>query len=57
MDSIKKFFKVIAIITAVAAAVAGIVLAIKKITEKKNADVDSEENYVSCSCCEVPENN
>ena len=54
METIKKVFKVIAIIAAIAAVVAGVVIAIKKISEKKNCAYDSEENYVSCSCCEVP---
>lgn len=54
MDKIKKIFKVIAIIIAVAAAVTGIVIAVKKFIEKKkNKDAAPEENYVSCSCCEA----
>lgn len=56
MDTFKKICKIAAIVMAVCAAICGIVLVVKKIGEKKNADIDSEENYVSCSCCEVPEN-
>ena len=54
MDSIKKICKIVAIVVAIAAAVAGIVLFVKKLQEKKLAEADSEENYVSCSCCEAP---
>ncbi len=50
MDALKKIFKIIAII----AAIAGVVIIVKKILDKKNASEDSEENYVSCSCCEAP---
>ena len=53
METIKKVFKFVAIIAAIAAVVAGVVVVIKKISEK-NCAYDSEENYVSCSCCEVP---
>ena len=51
MDVIKKIAKIVAII----AAIAGVVIIVKKIIDKKKAaDADSEENYVSCSCCEAP---
>ena len=53
METFKKILKVVAIITAIVAAVVGIYLAVSKIIEKKklkNADV--RENYVSCSCFE-----
>lgn len=56
MKTIKKIAKIVAVIAAIAAAVAGIVLVVKKVMEKKNAGADGEENYVSCSCCEKPEN-
>ncbi len=56
MKTFKKIAKFVAIIVAIAAAVAGVVYAVKKIKAKKCADADSEENYVSCSCCERPEN-
>ena len=54
MDTIKKICKIVAIVVAIAAAVAGIVLFVKKLKEKKLAEADCEENYVSCSCCEAP---
>lgn len=41
--------KVIAIIAAIAAALAGICIIVKKLKAKKNVASD-EENYVSCSC-------
>ena len=53
MDTVKKICKIVAIVVAIAAAVAGIVLCVKKLREKKDAQADSEENYVSCSCCEA----
>ncbi len=51
MDTFKKIIKIVAIVAVIAAAVAGVVVAIKKFKEKKCAS--SEENYVSCSCCEA----
>ncbi len=48
----KKALKVIGIIVAIAGAAAAIYFAVKKYLDKKNAVADSEENYVSCSCCE-----
>ncbi len=48
---IKKVLKVIGIIVAVFAAIAGVYVAVTKFLEKKNA-VDDPENYVSCSCCD-----
>ena len=53
MDCLKKIFKVIAIITVIAGAVAGVYFAVKKFLDKKNATADCEENYVYCSCCEA----
>lgn len=53
MDCIKKTIKIIAIVGGIAAACACVYFAVKKFLEKKNADADSEENYVSCSCCEA----
>lgn len=51
METFKKVLKVVAIISAIAAAIAGIYVAVTKLIEKKNAkDADSRENYVSCSC-------
>ena len=51
MDTFKKIAKIITIISAVAAAVVGVYVAVSKLIEKKNAkDADNRENYVSCSC-------
>ncbi|MBR4728436.1 MAG: hypothetical protein IK080_11170 [Clostridia bacterium] len=55
MELFKKILKITAIVIAVAAAIAGICFAVKKLLEKKNAKADQEENYVSCSCMEQPE--
>ncbi len=49
MDALKKVLKIIGIITAVAAAAAGIYFAVTKIMERKK-ECDDEENFVSCSC-------
>ena len=53
MECIKKALKIIAIIVAVAAVVAGAYLAIKKFLDSKKESGCEEENYVSCSCCEA----
>ena len=45
----KKICKIIAIIIAVAAAIAGIYVVVTKFLNKKQSTSD-EENYVSCSC-------
>jgi hypothetical protein len=45
-----KVIKIIAICVAVAAAIAGIIVIVKKIADKKKATSCEEENYVSCSC-------
>ena len=52
MCTAKKVLKVIGIIVAVAAAIAGIYLLVKKIKEKKAmaADNDSLESFVPCAC-------
>ena len=55
MELFKKILKITAIVLAVAAAVAGVCFAVKKLLEKKNAKADLEENYVSCSCMEPAE--
>ena len=52
MECIKKILKVVGIIAAIAAAVAGVYYAITKIKEKKALDENEEECYVSCSCCD-----
>lgn len=56
MKTFKKIAKIVAILIAIAAAVAGVYYAIKKIQEKKNAEAAGEDNYVTCSCAERPEN-
>lgn len=53
MKCIKKVIKVVAIVLAVAAAIAGIYFAVKKFLDKKKAAADEEANFVSCSCCEA----
>ena len=52
MDCIKKIFKIIGILAAIAGVIAGICLVVKKIKEKTDAGENEEECYVSCSCCE-----
>ncbi len=49
MCTLKKVLKIVGIIAAVAGAIAGIYFAVTKIMDRKNC-VDSEENYVSCTC-------
>ncbi len=51
MDTFKKVMKIIGIIAAVAGVAAGIYFAVTKIMDRKKC-CDSEENYVSCSCCD-----
>ncbi len=54
METFKKILKVVAIIVAIAAAVAGIYVAVTKIIEKKKIkNADDRENFVSCSCEDV----
>lgn len=48
----KKFLKVLAIVSAIAAAAAAVYVAVTKFMEKKQRIGNTEENYVSCSCCE-----
>ncbi len=45
----KKICKIVAIIIAIAAAIAGIYVVVTKFINKKQSASD-EENYVSCSC-------
>ncbi len=53
MDTIKKIIKIVSIIVAVAAAIAGVYVAVTKLIEcKKLKNADDRENYVSCSCCD-----
>lgn len=53
MECIKKTLKIIAVIVAIAAAAAGIYIAVKKFLDSKKETGCDEENYVSCSCCEA----
>lgn len=54
MEKFKKILKVVAIIVAITAAIAGIYVAVTKIIEKKKIkNADDRENFVSCSCEEV----
>lgn len=54
MEKFKKILKVVAIIIAITAAIAGIYVAVTKIIEKKKIkNADDRENFVSCSCEEV----
>lgn len=46
----KKFCKALAIIAVIAGAVAACYYACKKYFEKKAAEGNTEQNYVSCSC-------
>lgn len=51
----KKIFKVIGIIAAIAAAIAGVYVVVTKFMNKKKCTGAAEENYVSCSCGENDE--
>lgn len=54
METFKKILKIVAIVVAVAAAIAGIYVAVTKIIEKKKIkNADDRENFVSCSCEDV----
>ncbi|MBR3815266.1 MAG: hypothetical protein IKJ27_00920 [Clostridia bacterium] len=54
MEKFKKILKVVAIIVAITAAIAGIYVAVTKIIEKKKIkNADDRENFVSCSCEDV----
>ncbi len=56
MEAFKKIAKIVCIVLAISAAVCGVIVAVKQIKAKRESMADSEENYVSCSCCEIPEN-
>lgn len=45
----KNIAKIVAIVIAIAAALAGIYIVVTKFLNKKQSE-DNEENYVSCSC-------
>lgn len=48
----KKFLKVLAVIASIAGVAAVIYTAVNKFMEKKQRIGNTEENYVSCSCCD-----
>lgn len=52
----KKVLKVIGIIAAVAGAIFGVYVIVKKYVDSKKVvignDAENAENYVSCSCCD-----
>ncbi|MGN0571264.1 MAG: hypothetical protein ACI4K9_03695 [Candidatus Fimenecus sp.] len=51
--NMKKVFKVIAIIAAVAGAAFGAYVLVKKYVDSKKVVIGNDaENYVSCSCCD-----
>lgn len=55
-DFLKKLFKIIGILVAVAGAVAGIYYVVTKVLPCKNeVPEDDESDYVSCSCCDAEE--
>ncbi len=54
MDTIKKIFKVVGIIAAIAAFIAGVYALVQKLCDKKSCKCeDDKENYVSCSCLDA----
>lgn len=51
MESFKQIVKIVSVIVAVAAAIAGIYVCVTKLIEAKQLkNSDDRENYVSCSC-------
>lgn len=53
-DTVKKILKIVGIIAAIAAAVAGIYYVITKVLPCKNkVEEDDQSDYVSCSCCDI----
>lgn len=53
-DTIKKVLKIVGIIAAIAAAVAGIYYVVTKVLPCKNkVEEDDQSDYVSCSCCDI----
>jgi len=54
VETFKKVLKIIGIIAAIAAAVAGVYLLVTKLLERKNSE-PGEVDYVSCSCLEDEE--
>lgn len=50
----KKVLKVIGIIAAVAGAIFGVYVIVKKYVDSKKVVIGNDaENYVSCSCCDA----
>lgn len=49
MKTFKKVCKIFGIILAIAGVIAGVYFAVTKFMERDNY-IDSEENYVSCTC-------
>ena len=54
-DTLKKIFKIVGIIAAIAGAAAGVYMLIKKFCPKCNPLEDDTCDYVSCSCFEDEE--
>lgn len=55
-DTFKKVLKVLGIIAAIAAAVAGVYYLVTKVIPCKNkVEDDGQSDYVSCSCCDIDE--
>lgn len=54
-DTLKKIFKIVGIIAAIAGAAAGVYMLIKKFCPKCNPLEDDKCDYVSCSCFEDEE--
>lgn len=54
-DTLKKIFKIVGIIAAIAGAAAGVYMLIKKFCPKCNPLEDGKCDYVSCSCFEDEE--
>ena len=53
MENAKKALKIIAIIAAVAGALFGAYVLVKKYVDSKKVVIGNDaENYVSCSCCD-----
>ena len=48
----KKALKVIGIIVGIAGVIAAVYALVQKYMEKKQQIGNTEENYVSCSCCD-----
>ncbi|NLP48602.1 MAG: hypothetical protein GX345_06630 [Clostridiales bacterium] len=54
MEKLKKVLKIVGIIMAVAAAVAGVYLLVTKLLERKESS-PAQIDYVSCSCLDEEE--